>query len=91
MQSSAGRSTYATYQAYNWARVAGGLKIALKEREAARQRSNREPDSVSEWQRWLLDHLDAEGIDVQQAIGLAEMWVRVAGVQSQADDAIPGP
>jgi hypothetical protein len=83
----ASRRTHAAAQAYNWARVASGPTKALKERESARERSNTAPASLSEWQRWLLDHVDREGIDGQQAMGLAEMWVRVAGVQSETGDA----
>ena len=81
------RRTYAAVQAYNWARVAGGVKSAVKERESARQLSNSDPGEVTEWQRWLLDHIDSANVDVQQAIGLAEMWVKVAAVQSSGSDA----
>lgn len=81
-----GRETYAALQAYQWARVASSTKAALKERESAQALSNAQPDSLSKWQQWLLDHLDREGIDRQQAIGLAEMWVRVAEVQPPVDD-----
>lgn len=75
------RHRYAAAQAYNWARVASAMKGAVTERESARELSNTEPDAVTEWQQWLLKHLDANGMDVQQAIGLAEMWVRVATAQ----------
>jgi hypothetical protein len=81
-----GRRTYAAVQA-NWARVAGGVKSAVKEQESARQLSNKDPGAVTEWQRWLLDHLDSANVDVQQAIGLAEMWVKVAAVQPSGSDA----
>lgn len=88
MTNPASRRTYASLQAYNWARVASGMKGALKERESARQLSNTDPGSITEWQGWLLDHLDANGMDVQQAINLAEMWVRVAELQPQAGDVL---
>jgi hypothetical protein len=81
------RRAYAAAQAYNWARVASGLKGALQQRHSARGISNTDPAAVSEWQRWLLDHLDAPDMDVQLAINLAEMWVRVAALQPQGDDA----
>ncbi|MGW1261240.1 hypothetical protein ACWD7Y_04665 [Streptomyces drozdowiczii] len=80
-----GRHTYAALQAYQWARVASSTKAALKEWESARELSNTQPDSLSKWQQWLLDHLDREGIDGQRAIALAEMWVRVATVQPPVD------
>lgn len=72
----------AATQAYNWARVAGGMKGVLKEREAARELSNTAPEAVTSWQRWLLDHLDANSLDVEQAIRLAEMWAKVAASQT---------
>lgn len=81
MEQAAGRRSHAAAQAYNWAQVASSPPKALKERESARQLSNTAPDSLSEWQRWLLEHLGQEGTETQQAIDLAEMWVRVAAVQ----------
>lgn len=63
-----------------WARVAGDLRNAHKDREAARELSNNRSDSLTEWQRWLLDHL-ANEIDQARAIDLAAMWARVAAVQ----------
>jgi hypothetical protein len=81
MPDSTARRADAELQAYNWARVAGGWKIAVRERDAAREISNADPGDLTEWQWWLLDHLTDSDMDVHQAIGLAEMWVRVATVQ----------
>lgn len=77
---------YAATQAFYWARVAGGMNGVMKEREVARELSNTEPDAATPWQRWLLDHLGAHGVDVEQAIRLAEMWVKVAASQAEEQE-----
>nr|WP_168723246.1 hypothetical protein [Streptomyces sp. SAT1]ANO42843.1 hypothetical protein A8713_037005 [Streptomyces sp. SAT1] len=82
MAESVDRRAEAEVQAYNWARVAGGLKSAVREREAARQIMNSSSADLSAWQEWLLEHLTDERMDVDRAIALAEMWVKVATVQS---------
>ncbi|QNT98441.1 hypothetical protein HEP81_08215 (plasmid) [Streptomyces griseofuscus] len=76
------RRADAALQAYNWARVAGGLERAWTEQDRARALSNSSPSELSEWQRWLLDHLRDQHLSVGQAVALAEMWAKVAAVQS---------
>ncbi|MEU9050108.1 hypothetical protein AB0D37_06845 [Streptomyces sp. NPDC048384] len=88
MSQPVGRRSYAAIQAYNWALVASGHAKALKERDSAQRLTNTAPETLSEWQRWLLDHIGNEGIGAQQAVDLAEMWVRVAAVQPSADGAV---
>ncbi|WP_413804200.1 hypothetical protein [Streptomyces sp. OE57] len=78
------RRTEAAREAYMWARVAGGFRTASKDREQARELSNTRSGSLTEWQRWLLDHLSNE-IDQPRAIDLAVMWARVAAVQPIGD------
>lgn len=78
------RKDEAAREAYMWARVAGDLRSAAKEREAARELSNTRSGSPSEWQRWLLDHLTND-VDQPRAIDLAVMWARVAAVQPIGD------
>ncbi|KUO04573.1 hypothetical protein [Streptomyces caeruleatus] len=85
MDESDARRADAALQAYNWAKVAGSPERAWKEWEQARALSNSSPDELSEWQRWLLDHLDKnQRLGAEQPIALAEMWVRVAAVQPTA-------
>ncbi|CAL9327887.1 hypothetical protein SUDANB145_07107 [Streptomyces sp. enrichment culture] len=74
----------AAQEAYMWARAAGELRRAQKDGEAARKLSNTPSVSLTEWQRWLLDHLAPE-IDQSRAIDLAVMWARVAAVQPTDD------
>jgi len=81
MPNYADRRAYAALQAYNWALVASSWQQSLKEREAARALSNSEPAALTQWQQWLLDHVDTRGLDGQQARELAEMWVQVAAAQ----------
>lgn len=81
MDTSGDRRADAALQAYNWATVAGSPERAWKEREQARALSNSSPGALSEWQRWLLDHLKDQQLGAEQPIALAEMWARVAAVQ----------
>ncbi|MEW2623671.1 hypothetical protein [Streptomyces sp. NPDC048106] len=81
MDQSGDRRADAALQAYNWARVAGSLERAWKEQDQARALSNSSSSELSEWQRWLLDHFKDQHLSVEQAIALAEMWVKVATVQ----------
>ncbi|WP_460074165.1 hypothetical protein [Streptomyces sp. YKOK-I1] len=81
MDPSGDRRADAALQAYNWARVAGSPERAWKEREQARELSNSSPGELSTWQRWLLDYLKDQRLGVEQAVALAEMWVKVASVQ----------
>ena len=74
------RKDEAAREAYMWARVAGDLRTAHKDREGARELSNTTSGSGTEWQRWLLDHLTND-INQPRAIDLAVMWARVAAVQ----------
>lgn len=74
------RRDEAAREAYMWALVAGDLRTAHKDREQGREVSNTRSGSLTEWQRWLLDHLTNE-IDQPRAIELAVMWARVAEVQ----------
>ncbi|MFI9176166.1 hypothetical protein [Streptomyces lincolnensis] len=74
------RKDEAAGEAYMWARVAGDLQTARKAQDEAREVSNTRSGSLTEWQRWLLDHLTNE-VDQPRAIDLAVMWARVAAVQ----------
>ncbi|MFJ9893473.1 hypothetical protein ACIQPR_09075 [Streptomyces sp. NPDC091280] len=82
------RHADAALQAYNWAKVAGSPERAWKEQDQARTLSNASPGELSEWQRWLLDHLKDQQLGFERAIALAEMWAKVAAVQLDAE---PGP
>ncbi|MER6500182.1 hypothetical protein ABT218_12510 [Streptomyces sp. NPDC001455] len=72
----------AAREAYYWAVVAGAFARVTRERETVRELSNTgDPAGLTEWQQWLLDHLDST-VTAQRAMGLAEMWARVAAVQA---------
>ncbi|MFE7621111.1 hypothetical protein [Streptomyces sp. NPDC057496] len=73
----------AAREAYYWAVVAGAHPRAVREQEEARKLSNRRPGDLTEWQQWLLHHLTTD-ITAHQALELAEMWTRVAAVQTDS-------
>ncbi|MFD4764277.1 hypothetical protein ACFWOJ_37315 [Streptomyces sp. NPDC058439] len=71
----------AAYQAYCWARFASHPNQAEHDRAEARRVSNTDPESATEWQRWVVKvPLDT---GPKEAIALAEMWARVAAVQEE--------
>ncbi|WP_424864052.1 hypothetical protein [Streptomyces sp. MMS24-I29] len=74
----------AAREAYYWAVVAGSFARVTREREAVRELSNTgDPAGLSEWQQWLLHHLDSTATP-EQALELAQMWARVAAVQTDS-------
>ncbi|MFE7111794.1 hypothetical protein ACFU98_29625 [Streptomyces sp. NPDC057575] len=72
----------AAHQAYFWAKFASHHTQADKDRAEAKRISNSsDPDSATEWQRWVMRvPLDT---GPKEAMALAEMWARVAAVQEE--------